>query len=139
MALLILSFLLLIALRCIFGVCMRASDPKAYAQCARKGFFDRWFFISLHRAVRDQYVKIERRRVRFRASARAYFVTNIALHIALALVLLCEIAAQFWPPPKGRRTEIYTAYYCLLGLAIAELGMITHSENREYYRRLNRK
>lgn len=139
MALLILSFLLLIALRCIFGVCMRASDPKAYAQCARKGFFDRWFFVSLHRAVRDRYVKIERRRVRFRASARAYFVTNIALHIAFAPVLLSEIAAQLWPPLKGLRTEIYTAYCCLLGLAIAELGMITHSENREYYRRLNRK
>lgn len=139
MALLVLSFLLLIDLRCIFGVCMRASDPKAYAQCAQKDFFDRWFFISLHRAVRDQYVKIERRKVRFRASARAYFVTNIALHIALALVLLCEIAALFWPPLKGWRMEIYTAYYCLLGVAIAELGIITRSEDRRYYKKLNGK
>lgn len=139
MALFFLSLILLIGIRYIFSICIRVSDSKAYAQNRNAGFLDNWFFISMHKAVRDKYVKVERRKVHYHASAKAYYITNIVLHIAFAMIIIGEITAAFWTPFKIWMTKIYTVYYCLLCFALAELGVITHSENCKYYKNLNKR
>lgn len=93
----------------------------------------------MHKAVRNQYVKAEGRKIRYRASAKAYFIPNAILHIVFAIIVLGEIVAAFGTPLRIWMSRIYTMYYCLLCVALAELGITTHSENRKYYKNLNRK
>lgn len=139
MFLFILSFILLIGMRCIFNICMRVSDSKAYMRNRDRNFFDKWFFVSMHKEIRDRYVKVEKRIVHFHTSAMVYFIINAVLHIAFALIVLSEIITLFWMPLKDWMIEMYTIYYGLLCLAFVVLGGISQSENRTFYKNLNRK
>ena len=131
---LLISFILLIGVRWIFRICIRADNPKAYKQNRDKSFFDRWFFISMHREARDRYVKAEKRKVHFQTSAKAYYITNIVLHIAFVCTIICEIVALFWKPLKNCMLGIYASFCCLILLTFVELAIICFSENRIYYK-----
>lgn len=92
----------------------RYSNKRYKRFIATLSLWDRWFFLSVQRLVKDGYSKCERRFIRYTIVAKLYQIINYFIHIVFVIEVFLLLLGSFITLPF--RPESVLFVYCLVCL-----------------------
>lgn len=97
-------------------------------------FIDRWFFISVHKTVKDKFSKAERRTIGYALISKTYFVVNIFNHALFVLFVAVLVLTAFFSALRVYLNICLIVFVCLHFLIVLLIGIMTYYQHAAYYR-----
>lgn len=119
---------------------LRLGKPVKVRKYKREySFLDRWFFLSLHKEIKDKYNKAEQRRIKYSSIAKIYYCANMINHVALIIYILFLMIVMFVQASQKVLDGCMYALLILHFVFIVLISIMTLYEYANYFKKRERR